>query len=281
MKHFSDFGLTPLMAVIDIETLDTKPSAVIASIGCVVVNVFTGEFVSEFYERCEIVHQSTTLGRTKSQSTIDWWDKQAVDCLPAYQEVFDKGFKRDKLYNVLPRLNDFLTNTFDGNRVQLMGNGPEFDNAALNHAMEQFNIKPAWDYGANQSLRTIVWMGRMLMGIDPKYTLELQDGEVKHHALHDARHEAKYLCAVFQSFAAKIHPQTPNMDWKPIPDDLRELPLDDHFLGWCVDNEDWYYCAYEFDDGGHIVFRSCNDGKWLIAKDEGLNITNYMAIETP
>lgn len=199
MKHYSEFGLTPLMAVVDIETLDTSITAVIASIGCVVVNVFTGEVISEFYERCEILHQSTTQGRTKSQSTVDWWEKQAVDCMPAYLEVFDKGLERDSLYNVLPRFNDFLAKSFDGERVQLMGNGPEFDNAKIGHAMHQFGIEPAWDHGANQSLRTAVWIGRMLAGIDPKYVLKLAEGEVKHHALHDACHEAKYLCAIFQN----------------------------------------------------------------------------------
>ncbi|MBL4832617.1 MAG: 3'-5' exoribonuclease [Pseudomonas sp.] len=199
MKHYSEFGLTPLMAVVDIETFDTAITAVIASIGCVVVNVFTGEVISEFYERCEMLHQPTTQGRTKSQSTVDWWDEQAEVSLLAYQEIYDKALERDSLYNVLPRFNDFLQKSFDGERVQLMGNGPEFDNATLEHAMRQFDIKPAWDHGANQSLRTAVWMGRMLAGVDPKYTLELSDGEVKHHALHDACHEAQYLCAIFQA----------------------------------------------------------------------------------
>ena len=203
MKHYSEFGLTPLMAVVDIETLDTAITAVIASIGCVVVNVFTGKVISEFYERCEMIHQPTIQERTKSQSTIDWWDEQAEVSLLAYQEVYDKGLERDSLYKVLPRFNDFLVMSFDGERVQLMGNGPEFDNAKLEHAMHQFGIKPAWDHGANQSLRTTVWMGRMLAGADPKYALELSEGEVKHHALHDARHEARYLCAIFQALNLK------------------------------------------------------------------------------
>jgi inhibitor of KinA sporulation pathway (predicted exonuclease) len=199
MKHYSDFGLTPLMAVVDIETLDTAITAVIASIGCVVVNVFTGEVVAEFYERCELMHQSTTQGRTKSESTKHWWVEQITAFPAAFRELYDKGLERDSLYDVLPRFNDFLTQAFNGERVQLMGNGPEFDNAKLEHAMYQFDIKPAWDHGANQSLRTAVWMGRMLAGIDSKYTLELDEGETKHHALHDARHEAKYLCAIFQA----------------------------------------------------------------------------------
>ena len=50
MKHYSEFGLTPMMAVVDIETYDTEPSAVILSICCMVVNVFTGQELAHFYE---------------------------------------------------------------------------------------------------------------------------------------------------------------------------------------------------------------------------------------
>lgn len=196
MKHYSEFGLTPLIAVVDIETLDTAPTAIILSIGCVVVNVFTGQEVANFYE---VIDQDFQIvqGRTSSESTLKWWQKQ--ENKTAWESIIHDG-EMIELDDALNDFNEFLVNAFDGERIQIMGNGPEFDNVKIAHAMQQLDITPAWDHGGNQSLRTAVWMGRMLLGIDPKYTLELEQGEVKHHALHDARHEARYLYAIFQAF---------------------------------------------------------------------------------
>lgn len=198
MKHYSEFGLGPLMAVIDEETFALNEDAIIPTIGCVIVNVFTGDVKGEFYLRLNTQEQRA-LGRAECENTLAWWEKQKQDLPSAYQELYTPE-NRTSCEAACLEFNEFLSHHFGNDRIQLMGNGPEFDNIKLAHLMQQLGVKPAWDHGGNQSLRTAVWMGRMLLGIDPKYTMVFEQDEIKHHALHDARHEARYLCAIFQAF---------------------------------------------------------------------------------
>jgi len=196
----------PLIAVVDLESLDTVVSAVIASVGCVVIDVLTGEEKGSFYHQLDVTEQEGI--RSHSQDTLDWWQKIREQNPEAYLATFpDKTvFSQGNDYGLLPytlnAFNEFLRAQFGDERIQIMGNGSEFDNAILMHAMHQFGIEPAWDHGGNQSLRTPVWMGRLLLDYDPKYELEFEG--IKHHALHDARHEAKYLHLIVKMFQEKL-----------------------------------------------------------------------------
>jgi len=189
--------MNSLVTVVDIETEAKTVDAVICSVGAVVVNVFTGEEISEFYEICEITSQTEAFDRVVDKSTQDWWLSQREEYPSAFADAFDPDLPRESLQDVLHEFNEWVSKHC-GNRPLVMGNGPEFDNAILTHAMDYFGIEPCWDYGCNQSLRTVVMMGRMLLGFDPKYDLEF-DGE-KHIAIDDARHEAKYLIEIFSEF---------------------------------------------------------------------------------
>ena len=63
-------------AMIDLETLDTKPSCQILSLGAVKFNALNNdEPHSELYIKPDI-DQQTDCGRTSSDSTIQWWSKQ-------------------------------------------------------------------------------------------------------------------------------------------------------------------------------------------------------------
>ena len=197
----------PLVVVIDIETLGTAIDSVIATIGAVIVNIFTGEIVSRFYIRCKTEYQAN---RTHSSDTMAWWLKQEE---APYLEVFNEKLHRFHLHLALNMLNDFIIDHIP-ERPQIFGNGPEFDNALLEHAMKQENIQPAWDHGCNQSLRTMVFIGRQLLNYDPKKTLPFKG--VPHHALNDAEHEAQYLCSIISKLtqALKTNHSLPDMDNK-------------------------------------------------------------------
>ena len=78
----------------------------------------------------------------------------------------------------------------------------EFDNVLLADAYDKWGIEQPWQFRGNQSLRTAVWMGRKLLDIDPKYDLQFEG--IQHHALHDARHEAKYLLHIMGAFKKAI-----------------------------------------------------------------------------
>lgn len=186
-----------LIAVVDIETLGKGRSAAIGEIGMVIVDVEQLMAVDEFYCRVE-PHQV----RGRDKDVMAWWEQQRVDSQLAWREMFENSDRLHQ-YDALNALNGFLYRHFPrALSVELMGNGPEFDNAILENAYSQCGIEPPWSFRGNQSLRTIVMMGRMLLDIDPKFQIEF-DG-IRHHALHDARHEAAYLISILRSFKQAI-----------------------------------------------------------------------------
>ena len=187
-----------LVAVVDLETLGKSAGSVIASIGVVIVDV--GQrmgIVDEFYSRVAL-----SQGRQRDAGTLDWWEQQKVKNPEAWVEVFSSG-DRPSLPYLLEALSSFLDSHFGQvGPVELMGNGSEFDNVLLADAYEQWGIAQPWQFQGNQSLRTAVWMGRKLLDIDPKYDLQFEG--IQHHALHDARHEAKYLLHIMGAFKKAI-----------------------------------------------------------------------------
>jgi len=187
------------LAVVDIETLGQGPDAVIGSIGVVVVDLGGLFVVDEFY--CRVDHNQ--VNRSRSEDTLAFWELQRQESPAAWDELFNPAGQRLFITNALELLATFLLKVFGrAEDVQLMGNGSEFDNVILAHAYEQWGMEKPWHFRGNQSLRTAVWMGRVLLGIDPKYEQPFEGS--RHIALHDARHEAAYLIAILKAFRGRI-----------------------------------------------------------------------------
>lgn len=201
---------SPLIVTVDIESTDTAVTSKVLTIGAVAGNILTGDVLGEFYQRIDLNSQPE---RTSSQSTLDFWQDMLTQFPLAHKECFDPTLERVSLETALTGFNDFVTSMGkfapahiqDDKRrdnIHVYGNGPEFDNAILTHAMDAMGMRTAWKYGANQSLRTAVSMGRLLLGIDPKYTLKFT-GE-KHHSLHDARHEWEFHRHIMKAFMERL-----------------------------------------------------------------------------
>ena len=185
------------VAMLDIETLSTEINAVITSIGCIHLNIFTGEVIDTFYE--SIDHDQPN--RHICDDTVAFWESvKAEGNIQAYDEIFNETLSRISLVDGLNKLNHFIQQI--GERTSTFGNGNDFDNAIIKHAMFDISITPSWDHGCDQNLRTAVFLGRTLLGIDPKYDLTF-DG-IKHHALDDAIHEGKYLHRIISEFKGAI-----------------------------------------------------------------------------
>lgn len=186
-----------LIAVVDLETLGKGPRAAIGEIGVVIVDVEQLVAVDEFYCRVDIGQP-----RERDDSTLAWWEQQRIDSPLAWKEMFATP-NRLFIADALNALKSFLSRHFPrALAVELMGNGPEFDNVILDNAYQQWGVELPWSFRGNQSLRTVVLMGRLLLDIDPKFQIEF-DG-IRHHALHDARHEAAYLISILRSFKQAI-----------------------------------------------------------------------------
>lgn len=195
MKTLDELNLSPLIAVGDIETLAKSPNAKIGAIGVVLVDVVEGREAGRFYTPVCLDSQPD---RVEDQDTVEWWEQQREAFPDAYTQMYAEDINRMSLTAALEALAMFLKSNFGDKKIQLMGNGPEFDNVILANAYEWAELEQPWHYGGNQSLRTVVWIGRMLRGVDPKYDGEFEG--VKHHALYDAVHEARYLLEVFKYF---------------------------------------------------------------------------------
>lgn len=192
MKILNSYKLSPLVALINIKTLGKKDNAVIASIGCVIVNVVTSKIVDECYIRCQTELQSH---RSTDESSHFFWQQQRINNPAAWQEIFAPNLPRRPLKGALEDLSHYINQQFPANSiVQLMGNNTEFDNVILSQAYQQAGLVPPIFEYENQSLVTMSWLSKMLFGYDPQHQLPFKG--IKHHALHDAQHQAKVLLAI-------------------------------------------------------------------------------------
>ena len=213
---------TPFIAVLDVETLAQSVHAVIGTIGVTVVNVMTGQEIGHFYTRIDLnLPQSA---RVMDQDTLAFWERQKTENPAAWAELFDRSLPRGSLRRALESLAEFLRFMEAGGReIEIVGNGPEFDNAIIDDACKQLDLHELWHFRRNQSMRTGVWMGRLLLGVDPKYQIPFEG--VQHHAGDDSRHEAKTIVSIVRSFVTGLmFPSLPPSGWPHLPAGKERAP---------------------------------------------------------
>lgn len=192
---------SPYVALLDIETLAKSVNAVIGTIGATVVNVMTGEELGYFYTRIDVSLEQP--GRITDEETMAFWEGLSRKNTNAWAEVFDPSLPRGTLRRALESLSEFLHVMGAGGReIEVMGNGPEFDNCIIQDACRTEGVPCIWHFRRNESLRTLVWMGRLLLGADPKYQIPFEG--VQHHAGDDSRHEAKVAVAIVRDFSERL-----------------------------------------------------------------------------
>lgn len=187
------------LAVLDIETLDKKPGAIIFAIGCVIVDVDNLEIVNEFYT----IANPDQKGRTAGNGTPEWWIKQSAESPDAFEQLKAAYGTNKTLKAALYELGSFLNDEFNGEPANVFGNGPEFDNVIVDNAFAWAGLKTPWPYWGNQSIRT----SNLLMQIAGVKS-EREFVGIKHHALDDAYHEAFLLIDALKCFKP-VKPSTP------------------------------------------------------------------------
>ena len=129
--------------MIDIETLDTGPRAVVLSAAVV---TFTQEEGSKDSRSVTFdIDRQLAKGRTISESTLTWWMSQSDE---ARHMAF--GGPRTDIYSGLHRLADGVT---PGSAH--WANSPSFDMTILGSLYEDFDIKVPWPYWACRDVRTL------------------------------------------------------------------------------------------------------------------------------
>ena len=177
--------------MVDLETMGSGPDAPIVSIGAVYFDPSTGNTGAEFYQVVSL-ESSMTFGMKPDASTIQWWLKQSSEARSAI--LVDEAMG---LRETLELLADFIAeNAANGSHtVQLWGNGCSFDNVILRRAYALTETPFAVPFWNDRDVRTMVELGKSV-GINPRFDIPFE-GDM-HNALSDARHQVKYVSAIWQ-----------------------------------------------------------------------------------
>jgi hypothetical protein len=159
--------------MVDIETLDTKSSAIILSVGACRFNPFNSdEPHSKITWRPSIAEQYEA-GRTMSDSTLEWWSKQDP-------EIFERALTEEGRIPVNQFFKEF--NKYVATIQKIWCQGPQFDMVIIEHLYEQFNHHTSWQYWKIMDCRTLF----QLMPSDPRKEIQVD----AHDAAEDAYWQA-------------------------------------------------------------------------------------------
>lgn len=174
--------------MIDLETLDSRETAAIISIGAVKFNPERGNLGGEFYKVVSI-ESSVSYGLTTSWDTVRWWMTQS----DAARNLFTQ--KGEDLDLTLLRFQGFcaidLTLEDAQKETVIWGNGSTFDNMILRNAYKSCGMKYPAHYWNDLCFRTM----KTMFGVrEPKSSFS----GVKHNALDDAKNQAKALIEILK-----------------------------------------------------------------------------------
>lgn len=171
--------------MLDLETLDTKTSAVVLSIGAVAFDPYSKDLGTTFYvEMTEDTAAQQARGRTISGDTVTWWMQQNVLARRLFASPPSEGVERVTTVEALARFATFIGAHGD-DKALIWGNGADFDNIILGSLYEDLGYRKPWSYGRNRCFRT-------MKNIPHAPGLQLREG-VHHNALDDAVTQAKHL----------------------------------------------------------------------------------------
>ena len=161
--------------MIDIETLDTRPSCTVLSIGAVKFNATTdAEPYDELYFKVSVDDQDR-LGRTTSDGTIEWWSKQDPKIM---EEAFDQT-GAITVEQALARITKWSVGL-----DTLWGHGYGFDITILEDMYRSIGKPIPWNFWQVKDSRTLFGMCEQ----DPRKMLGQND---LHNALADAYFQAR------------------------------------------------------------------------------------------
>ena len=161
-------------AMIDLETLGTKPDCVVLTLGAIKFNPFTtDEPDNGIYQKLDVDEQ-VAFGRSQDESTLEWWGKQPKNI---QDEAFtDEG--RITLEQTTTELNKFLVGV-----DVIWAQGPAFDIVILENLYQQINKPIPWNFWQIRDSRTLF----SLLPQDPRKAIRQE----AHNALADCYFQAK------------------------------------------------------------------------------------------
>lgn len=179
--------------MLDLETPGITSNAAIVSIGAVVFDPDMGMLCDEFYRVIDMA-DAQEYG-VCDDDTLEWWMAQPESA----QRIFDAnngavGFEK--------ALDDFAIwvtkmQLQHGGQVKIWSNGVGFDCVILRHGYDAAHLPCPWNFWNEFDVRTVVELGRQKLGVNPKKDMPFEG--TAHNALDDAKHQAKYVSAIWQA----------------------------------------------------------------------------------
>lgn len=165
--------------MVDIETLGTKSTSVVLSIGAVEFD--ERQLGREFYRRVNI-DSCIKHGLTVDGRTIEWWMDQAQDA---------REFFQSDGIDLADALREFSeTFSFAG---EIWANGVAFDFPILENAYHAVNLPVPWQYYDARDYRTVKYLAPLSVLNRVKV-----DPVIKHNALEDAKAQALTLMGLLE-----------------------------------------------------------------------------------
>lgn len=170
--------------MVDLETLGQGPGCAILSIGAVGFHPGAGQIGDPFHAVVSL-KSCRALGLREEADTVAWWDKQS----PEARQVLHAAEASDlSLQDALQSFSDYLAYHAGPKALRLWGNGADFDNAILAHLYRLVGLPLPWAFWNSRCFRTL----KTLDG-SPE---PVREG-THHNAVDDARHQARWACAIF------------------------------------------------------------------------------------
>ena len=171
---------------IDLETIDTSPSATVLSLGAVKFNPFDdSEPHSELYLKISIDEQDA-LGRTASDSTIEWWGKQDPKIM---EEAFDQT-GAVSVDEALRQISKWVVGV-----DKLWGQGYGFDYTILEDMFRRGGKPIPWNFWIIRDSRTLFGCCEK----DPRKSMQTD----LHNALADAYFQSKAIQIAYKELGLK------------------------------------------------------------------------------
>jgi len=168
--------------MLDLETMGTGPTAAIVAIGAVQFDPDAGTLSDEFYATVDLA-SSVAAGLQMEPDTVLWWLRQSAEAQRAIAN--NSQPLADALQEFARRLPGC---------ARVWGNGAAFDNVILANAYRTVGVRAPWDFRDDRCYRT-------LRALYPDVLCEY-DGTA-HHALDDARNQARHALAIFDTMRAR------------------------------------------------------------------------------
>ena len=189
--------------VVDLETLGVNDAnTTILSLAAVPfrfgeVTPYSELLERGFYRKLNAIDQ-LKRGRSKEQSTVEWWQKQSPE---AQANGFTPSKEDVTIDQALRELKQWVQSTdYDFKNSWIWCRGLDFDKPKLDKSYEFVGIDTPFNMWRWRDIRTMI--DCLTGSMNGKYILENEPKEfILHHCLHDAAHDVAVMQEIYAALS--------------------------------------------------------------------------------